>query len=472
MNWEVQTDAGWVPWRPGVPFVAVPHSSITFTMNGFPMRASFLTSESGIQVNTQTGRQRPLRRVKTSGAMPAADVQHEFQTWTFAEPTWCKRCNIFLWGLWDQGHRCRFCCEPRCGACLESLGHCPRVPQAFAPPPRIRTSSTLPAFATLHQAFEYCRPNKSGLITDKHRFAAVAAMLANDRADQDVVWSHLDQDGNGAVSFPEFVEWAEANDVDLPTGVGGGDLGVAFPRTWTGPRDDKTWNHRYNVTDRTLLTELQELLNVTYRRKVTRDRKSVGGVPQRYTLVRALRSENYNDWRGYYLKRHLIERQVKKDRSFTKYRPLTANASALCGARHRLRGYVNEWFLFHGTSATAAESIAKADFTMKLAGSATGTMYGAGTYLAESITKADEYAQEGGDGTCAVLVCRAIGGKVLYDDEANPDADSLQKLVLSEGYHCVLGDREKARGTFKEYVIFDADQIFVEYIVFYRREYS
>jgi len=330
----------------------------------------------------------------------------------------------------------------------------------------------IPNFGTLHEAFEYCEPNPSGLINDKVLFAKVAKKLANKQGDKEVLWNLLDQDGNGAVSFPEFVEWAEACDVTLPTGVGGGDAGVAFPPTWAGPRNDKTWNRRVEVNDKKVLKELQELLDVTYKNKYTRDRDKTGRkeVPKAFKLVRALRSENYHDWRGYYLKRHLIERQVKANTDFRKFRPLTADAKDLCGTRHRVRGYVNEWLLFHGTSAEAAESICKGDFTMRLAGSATGTMYGAGTYLAESVTKADEYAKEE-DGTCAMLVCRVLGGLVLYNDDGSPDANMLQEQALSKGYHAILGDREKVRGTFKEYVVFDADQIYVEYVLFYKRKY-
>jgi len=356
-------------------------------------------------------------------------------------------------------------------------------PALFAPVARpsagtgcVVDTAGIPVFSTLHDAFKFCRPNKSGLITDKILFARVAKKLANLRGDTEAIWSQLDQDGNCAVSFPEFVEWAEAQDVRLPSGVGGGDVGVVYPPTWRGPRDDPKWNRQYDVKDTVLLQELQGLLEATYKRKVTRDRRSIGpsggaDVPKRFELVGAQHSENYHDWRGYYLKRHLIERAVKREAKFTKYRPLTANAGALCGSRHRLRAYVNEWFLFHGTSAAAAASICKGDFTIRLAGASTGTMYGGGTYLAESITKADEYAQEDKEGVCVVLVCRVIGGHVLYNDDANPDGDKLQKMALSGGYHTVLGDREKVRGTFKEYVVFDADQIFVEYILFYRRHY-
>ena len=45
---------------------------------------------------------------------------------------------------------------------------------------------------------------------------------------------------------------------------------------------------------------------------------------------------------------------------------------------------------------------------------------------------------------------RAIGGNVLYTDAENPDAQALQRLVLSNAYNSILGDREKARGTFRE----------------------
>ena len=71
-----------------------------------------------------------------------------------------------------------------------------------------------------------------------------------------------------------------------------------------------------------------------------------------------------------------------------------------------------------------------------------------------------------------MLVVRAIGGNVLYSEAEYPDATMLQGLVLSNAYNSILGDREKARGTFKEFVLFDADQLYVEYTLFYKREYA
>ena len=41
--------------------------------------------------------------------------------------------------------------------------------------------------------------------------------------------------------------------------------------------------------------------------------------------------------------------------------------------------------------------------------------------------------------------------------------------VLYGPYDSVLGDREKCRGTYKEFVIYDADQVYPAYVVKYRR---
>jgi len=59
---------------------------------------------------------------------------------------------------------------------------------------------------------------------------------------------------------------------------------------------------------------------------------------------------------------------------------------------------------------------------------------------------------------------------VLYTDEVTPDADALVKACVEGTYDCVLGDREKCRGTFREFIFFDTEDIYAEYIIYYRRE--
>lgn len=340
-------------------------------------------------------------------------------------------------------------------------------------PPRVTT--TKHGFNTLLEAFTYCDPAGSGNITDKLLFAEVAKKLVNEVGDVELLWSQLDQDGNGAVNFPEFVEWAETHNVDLDIGLEdrGGDKGkVSLPKGWQGPKHDLTWNKRIEVTDAKLFDELKELMEVSYKKVWTRDRRNSGvnKVPDGFQLFKAQKNENYGDWKRYYLKRHMMAHTCSL-KPFVQFRALTENAKDIV-KRNKLRPYVNEWFLFHGTSTEAAERICESDFTMSLAGSATGTLYGRGTYFAESVTKADEYAKLGSDGLCAMLVCRVVGGYVLYTDEVEPDAQTLQEKVIAGQYHSILGDRERCRNTYKEYIVFDADQVYVDYILHYKRLFA
>merc|ERR1739847_243866 len=79
---------------------------------------------------------------------------------------------------------------------------------------------------------------------------------------------------------------------------------------------------------------------------------------------------------------------------------------------------INEWYLWHGASSNAAHVIASGEFKQAFAGSATGTLYGRGTYLTDSCTKADEYAKEcGTPGVYVTLLCRVTGGHVNYNTE-------------------------------------------------------
>eukprot|EP00931_Biecheleriopsis_adriatica_P103812 TRINITY_DN78601_c0_g1_i1.p1 TRINITY_DN78601_c0_g1~~TRINITY_DN78601_c0_g1_i1.p1 ORF type:complete len:431 (-),score=96.48 TRINITY_DN78601_c0_g1_i1:50-1342(-) len=347
--------------------------------------------------------------------------------------------------------------------------------------PQVKTRKSrqdVPSFATLHDAFKFLDPGGTGYITDHKKFQMVAEELAPALADSNeaFVWATLDQDGNGQVNWPEFVEWAENQKVELEVGMGDGqEGGISFPACWTGPRDDKDWIAQEEIEDSAHFLDLDDLVQKTYKKVWTRDRKATGvnKVPEGYELIKAKRCENRKDWQRYYLKRHQLVHACSTKTGFMQRPALTTRASGIT-RRQALRQNCNEWLLFHGTSREAAESILSgaSDFVISLAGSATGTLYGKGTYFAESITKADEYAKADEKGHCCVLVCKVVGGHVLYNDEVTPDPDQLQQSCISGDFHSVLGDREKCRNTFKEYVVFDADQVYVEYVLFYKRIYD
>jgi len=160
--------------------------------------------------------------------------------------------------------------------------------------------------------------------------------------------------------------------------------------------------------------------------------------------------------------------------------PLTggwvSSEAAAAGLDFALREDVNEAMLFHGTSSAAAEAITREDFRLKLSGSNAGTLFGRGIYLAECVSKSDEYTEEVA-GVRTILVCRATLGRVLYTDAPSPNVDDLEQRcgyeqAPGEGqYDSVLGDREKCSGTYREFIVYDDDFVYPDFIVKYRRRY-
>jgi len=333
-------------------------------------------------------------------------------------------------------------------------------------------------FPSLYAAFEFMDPERTKLISDRARFEVVTSVVCPDHRRHR--WNEIDADGNGCVSFPEFVDWAHGQGVDLPLGLlEGVELDdCPIPPEWAGPRTGpalKRYNKLRDVSNEVFL-EIQEMIDYSHRQVWTRDRKKTGDnrVPTGYELVRALRNENRKDWVGYWLTRLQIMKHKRESEALgNSFETVNAKTTgSRLGKRHFLISDCNEWLLFHGTNEKAAKGIASGDFTMRLAGTATGTLYGKGTYFADSFTKCDEYAQRGDNGLCCALICRTVGGAVYYNDEVSPDPQALTNAVTKGRFDSILGDREKCRGTFKEYVLFDADQVYVEYVLYYRRNYN
>lgn len=239
------------------------------------------------------------------------------------------------------------------------------------------------------------------------------------------------------------------------------------------------------AADSATLTRLQELVDKTYDDVTTRDRYRHNGndwrVPRNFKVSSAFRNENSKVWRKYlYKKANLIhEKKLEEDNpeearrlnlpAFGDHSDVkTTLAWEASNAADVLDKSINEWYLWHGTSKKNAAEICMNDFKISLSGTATGTLYGRGSYLAESITKADEYARCDG-GSYTVLLCRVLGGRVLYTDERTPDPEKLTKACTEGAYDCVIGDRRKISGTYREFIIFDTENVYPEYIVTYER---
>lgn len=230
--------------------------------------------------------------------------------------------------------------------------------------------------------------------------------------------------------------------------------------------------------------DFQELLDRTYLNRWTRDRTKHNRdnpvVPRGYSVSRVMRNENSHIWKEYCARRlELLTRAEEATKGHGQAWDLFPDVKSTVAWREikgsvdedRLSWECNEWYLLHGTHPAAAQQICSNDFKVSLAGLNTGTLYGRGLYFAESITKADEYAKPNGNGDYAVLLCRVLGGRVKYTAEQAPDPEDLVCSCVEGPFDCVLGDREKCRGTFKEFVLYDSEDVYPEYIIEYRRQY-
>eukprot|EP00930_Biecheleria_cincta_P065273 TRINITY_DN5101_c0_g1_i1.p1 TRINITY_DN5101_c0_g1~~TRINITY_DN5101_c0_g1_i1.p1 ORF type:complete len:1132 (-),score=155.44 TRINITY_DN5101_c0_g1_i1:32-3166(-) len=241
------------------------------------------------------------------------------------------------------------------------------------------------------------------------------------------------------------------------------------------------------------LGKFQSLLSHTYRNIPTQDRpcpkKKCGkirggcpcvqpggspGLPVAFQVKRVIRVEDSDMWERYVQRRNAI--QGKRSGGCGSIDPelfttaATQHLPGLGDVLAKVDTSLNETYLWHGTHVRQGLAIAQDDFSLDHAGSGAGSMYGKGLYFAESSTKADEYAHDepGGyyDGTRALLLCRVCIGKYHYVMDRDPNA--IQAFLDGDA-DSTIGDRAAAVNTYREVVIYDADQVYPEYLVLYSR---
>eukprot|EP00928_Gymnodinium_smaydae_P092797 TRINITY_DN7672_c0_g1_i3.p1 TRINITY_DN7672_c0_g1~~TRINITY_DN7672_c0_g1_i3.p1 ORF type:complete len:607 (+),score=52.20 TRINITY_DN7672_c0_g1_i3:74-1894(+) len=268
-----------------------------------------------------------------------------------------------------------------------------------------------------------------------------------------------------------------------------------IPSYWTNVKiPGNTAFDQMVYIDRQQHDTFNTLLSESYFAKATRDRpcprgscpKTAGGcpcvqpggspgLPTQYIVRRVVRVEDSSMWAKYVERREAIaENRMMRGEMPLRSPDPPIKTDEVCDQYsqvfEQLDNELNEVYLWHGTNVRAALSIAANDFRVDLAGSNTGTMYGRGAYMAESCTKADEYATDepGGyyEGVYAMLLCRVCLGKFYYTEHRNEEAGSK---VKSGEYDSTLGDRAKSVGTFREFVVYDADAVYPEYVIIYSR---
>lgn len=275
-----------------------------------------------------------------------------------------------------------------------------------------------------------------------------------------------------------------------------------LPAYWANVKvpDNNAFDQMIYV-DRQKHEKFNELLENTYRAKATQDRKcprgacpktpggcpcvqpgASPGLPTGFKVRRVVRVEDSEMWGRYVDQRNAIAQRRAAEMPIQQLDPPAVSNEVVsqevadddAGGNSRIFEppdlELNEMYLWHGTNVRSALSIAQSDFRIDLAGSSTGTMYGLGAYFAEHCTKADEYATDEPngyyEGVFALLLCRVCLGKFYYTQVRDTEAGSH---VRSGGYDSTVGDRLTKADTFREFVLYNADAIYPEYVVLYTR---
>jgi len=288
---------------------------------------------------------------------------------------------------------------------------------------------------------------------------------------------------------PAILQEADGDDED---GSVSSVLFKSFPSYWSNKQAGNTTAFQDLVyVNPDQHDEFDKLLRATHRPRCTQDRPcprgtcpktalgcpcvQVGGnpgLPMEYRVRRVIRVESVRMWRKY-VKRRARLQATRSSETCEPFDPPLRGGQVI--QRHPqifepLNASLNEAYAWHGTTVRSALNIAKEAFRIDLAGSGAGTMYGAGIYLAECCTKADEYARAESSGCYkdiyAVLLNRVCMGKFHYTTQRN---DSVRDLALRGDCDSTFGDREQSCDTFRELVVYDTDQVYPEYIVLYHR---
>jgi len=214
----------------------------------------------------------------------------------------------------------------------------------------------------------------------------------------------------------------------------------------------------------------------------TRDRS--GDVPAGFIVEKVVSVMNAESWGSYLKRRDEIQERCKRfsgaapcsDETWAGWSGKIAGgrrAQEICEACKvpPLEQGANEFLFFHGTKPDAADLIAKNHFDMSFA-CKTG-LFGAGLYFGENSSKSDEYSKPNAAMSYPMIIARVTLGRVNYVPHADPVKDpgreKMEQSCLRGEYNCVLGDRKKARGTYREFIIYDHYQVYPHFIVWYKR---
>jgi hypothetical protein len=210
-------------------------------------------------------------------------------------------------------------------------------------------------------------------------------------------------------------------------------------------------------------------MNATALNIGTQDRKDGSKPPNGFRVLEARRVENSKLWERFAKQRGKILQYLTEPMDTSNIKSM--GIVQLSRAGFSLHDNVGEAYLFHATKKESVDLITEGGFRIDLAGTATFAAFGKGSYFAECSTKSDEYAVADENGFYHMLLCRVILGREYRILDFDSKAE--RHVCNSDGrYHSLLGDREAAKHTFREFIVYESEQIYPEYTITYQRRYD
>jgi hypothetical protein len=178
-------------------------------------------------------------------------------------------------------------------------------------------------------------------------------------------------------------------------------------------------------------------------------------------VTKVLRIENGPLWKKYWEKKN---KMIAARRSSPIQRlPAKSNEVTKLFPSVQVNEEINELFLFHGTKEEAAQSIAESGFDPKRGKG----IYGAGSYCADYSCKAMQYA--GGRKPVpsqprVFLICRVLMGEAYQTKKRL--CDIYQPPENCDSVFAGEGNADDGHQQHNEYITYDSDQMYPEYLVY------
>jgi hypothetical protein len=184
-------------------------------------------------------------------------------------------------------------------------------------------------------------------------------------------------------------------------------------------------------------------------------------------VVSVERVENESLWQMYQLRRDIL----KKNCAAQRIRSLSAatNWQPAMPSKAEMSTDLNEFYLFHGTSSKSAQIICEHGFDERVAN--LGGYYGAGSYFAINACKSHQYSNSFKDSsTFVMLVCRVVMGSpycttTLHHNQRRPPDNADTPGRPFDSIFAEKGIANGGQQHHNEYVVFNRDQVYPEYIV-------